>query len=50
MSLGATEYFCVYDFTSSHLDERRPAQEDLRLVFDEDTVIGQGRMIGTASG
>jgi hypothetical protein len=49
MSLGATKHFCVYDFTSGHFDKRRPAQEDLRLVFDKDAVIRQGRMVGASS-
>lgn len=46
--VGAAQLLRPDDLARRHLDERRPAQEDLGLVADEDGVVRQRGMVCAA--
>src|SRR5215813_2616879 len=49
MHLGAAQRLFVNDFASGHLDQRGPAEKDLRLILHHHDVIGHSGQIGAAS-
>ena len=48
MHLRSAQRLVVGVLAGGHLHQRRPAQEDLRLVADEDVVVAHPRLVGAA--